>query len=156
MARPAGIPSRIATSALPCDSPAVRKRSIRRSFYPKYFQPPVQPPLTSRAMARAFAVAAVAIAAGHLLAPRPAHDRGGTMRLLADRFAIDAGGRAIDLASGARVAIAIACAGGIADQLRWHERCGLLHQLQHRALAPPRHHGPVGDGSRVATFEVRG
>src|SRR5688500_18318081 len=30
--RPAGIPSRITTSARPCDSPAVRKRSMRATI----------------------------------------------------------------------------------------------------------------------------
>jgi hypothetical protein len=35
MARPAGTPSIIVTSAWPCDSPAVKKRSICSSFYPK-------------------------------------------------------------------------------------------------------------------------
>ena len=38
IANPAGTPSRIATSALPCDSPAVRNRSIGASFYPKYLR----------------------------------------------------------------------------------------------------------------------
>src|SRR5688572_16525021 len=39
-ARPAGIPSRIVTSAWPCDSPAVRKRSIERAFYLKNLHTP--------------------------------------------------------------------------------------------------------------------
>src|SRR3989442_12258115 len=67
IARPAGTPSRIATSALPCDSPAVRKRSIRGSFYPKK--------LTH--LARRHAICR-AIRAGHLLAlvPRASYEGG--------------------------------------------------------------------------------
>ena len=37
-ARPAGIPSSMTTSARPCDSPAVRKRSITGSFYTKFLR----------------------------------------------------------------------------------------------------------------------
>src|SRR5207302_1617155 len=50
IASPAGTPSRTATSALPCDSPAVRKRSIRVSFYPKKLPHPGRDPAISFAI----------------------------------------------------------------------------------------------------------
>ncbi len=57
MARPAGTPSTMVTSALPCDSPAVKKRSMRASFYPKYLPALEREPAIGRAsaMGRAFA-----------------------------------------------------------------------------------------------------
>ena len=48
------------------------------------------------------------------------------MQLLADRFAVDDRGLAIDLATGARVAIETMSGGGVAEQQRWHARCGWL------------------------------
>src|SRR4051812_16677632 len=96
IARPAGTPSMIVTSALPCDSPAVKKRSIRRSFYPKFLRPPGRDPAAGRA-----------ICAGHRFAPEA------VMQLLADRFAMHEDGRAFDLATGSRVTIVVSTAGGV-------------------------------------------
>src|SRR4051812_35301614 len=119
IARPAGTPSMIVTSALPCDSPAVKKRSIRGSFYPKYLRPPDRDPASGRA-----------IRAGRHLAPS-SH-----MQLVADRFAVHEDGRAFDLATGSRVTLTVGTAGGVSEQLRWTARCGMLRTLRHRAMAP--------------------
>src|SRR6185295_14631623 len=111
--RPAGIPSRIATSAWPCDSPAVRKRSISASFYPK-------------------------TQAAFLHRRRDHRPTEAPMQLAADRFVLEDGiehgmRRAIDLATGTRVILAIETAGGASEQTRWSVRCDGLHRLHHRS-----------------------
>src|SRR5436190_20760023 len=98
---PAGTPSRIATSALPCDSPAVRKRSIRASFYPKNLPCPGGVPSIFRVIraGRSFA----------LTSAQPQTED--VMQLVADRFAIDEDGRSLDLATGASVVLIVGSAG---------------------------------------------
>src|SRR4051812_23329418 len=117
--RPAGTPSMIVTSALPCDSPAVKKRSIRRSFYPKILRPPDGDPASGHA-----------IRAGRRFAPSSG------MQLVADRFAVHEDGRAFDLATGSRVTMTVSTAGGVSEQLRWDARCEVLRTWRHQALAP--------------------
>jgi DNA-binding NtrC family response regulator/tetratricopeptide (TPR) repeat protein len=75
------------------------------------------------------------------------------MYLVADRFAVDDRGLAIDLASGARVAIETMSGGGVAEQQRWHARCGWLHVLQHGAIAPLVDYGLVGETARFEAFD---
>jgi DNA-binding NtrC family response regulator/tetratricopeptide (TPR) repeat protein len=118
---------------------------MRRSFYPKFFQ-----------HLEGAAPIAQVIDAGRAFAPRRRARQGGTMQLLADRFAVDERGQAIDLASGARVTIATRCGGGVADQLHWQARCGWLHTLQHRAIASLVDYGLVGGASRFEAFECGG
>src|SRR4051794_5154969 len=88
---PAGTPSTIMTSAGPCDSPAVRKRSIGRPFY------------------RTFC---------NVLSPRAVSGTGKPGELLAmvtrvpleifaDRFLRDDSGRHIDLATGEQVLVTV-------------------------------------------------
>jgi len=74
------------------------------------------------------------------------------MRLVADRFAVDDRNVAIDLATGERAVIVIGSAGGVSDQLRWTERCQLLHAIEHRAIAPLVDFGLVGEGSRFEAW----
>src|SRR3954464_3598391 len=135
IARPAGTPSMIVTSALPCDSPAVKKRSIRGSFYPKYLRSPDGDPAVGRA-----------IVAGRRFAPRPG------MPLVADRFAVHEDGRAFDLPTGSRVTITIGSAGGVSEQLRWTARCEQLRTLRHHAIAPLVDFGPLGETSRFEAW----
>src|SRR5258708_16632341 len=138
--RPAGTPSRIVTSAWPCDSPAVKKRSIRDSFYPKKLPRPSSDPACSRA-----------IRAGRCFA-KTTTTSGGGMHLVADRFASDDNGDAVDLATGARVLLTAGSAGGVSEQLRWNERCDALHALRHRAIARLVDFGLVGECSRFEAW----
>jgi DNA-binding NtrC family response regulator/tetratricopeptide (TPR) repeat protein len=116
---------------------------MRRSFYPKFFHH----------LERDLPIVR-ALDAGRSFAPRRrAPHEEATMQLLADRFAVDDRGRAIDLASGARVAIATTSGGGVSEQLRWNARCGWLHTLQHRAIASLVDYGLVGDCSRFEAFD---
>src|SRR5262249_54168083 len=93
---------------------------------------------------------------GHFLAPSARTERGGTMHVLADRFAVDERGRAIDLATGARVAIATNSNGGVAEQARWAARCAWWHRLRHRAIAPLVDFGLIGECARFEAFACRG
>src|SRR5437763_979575 len=130
--RPAGTPSMIVTSALPCDSPAVKKRSMRASFYPKYL-----PPSDGRS-----AIGGV-IRAGRHFAPTPV-----LMKLIADRFVAHEHGHAFDLATGARVMLTVGSAGGVSEQLRWSDsrHCGVGEACSwlraRRTTAPGRRSSP--------------
>src|SRR6266850_4385765 len=119
--RPAGTPSRIATSALPCDSPAVRKRNIRRSFYPKFL------PHLERLRANS-----PMIRTGRDLALSLSSTKEDAMRLVVDRFVEYDDGRLIDLATGERVVLTIDTAGDITAERRWAVRCDGLQKLHHR------------------------
>jgi len=74
------------------------------------------------------------------------------MQLVADRFAVDDNSVAIDLATGERALVVIGSAGGVSDQVRWIERCQLLHALEHRAVAPLVDFGLVGESSRFEAW----
>ena len=78
------------------------------------------------------------------------------MQLVADRFAVHGDGRAFDLATGARVTLTIGSAGGVAEQMRWTERCGVLRALRHRAMAPLVDFGLVGESSRFEAWGCGG
>src|SRR5690349_1704151 len=138
MVRPAGTPSRMAMSALPCDSPAVRNRSIRSSFYPNFLQRPA-------ARARVFRP----IGAGGVLAPRSL-----IMTLIADRFVRIDQARAIDLASGEPVVLRIGSAGGPSEQARWLDRCGWLYPLRHVSIATLVDYGAIGESSRFEAWRA--
>ncbi len=74
------------------------------------------------------------------------------MQLVADRFAVDEEGRAVDLATGARVTLTIGSAGGVSEQMRWAARCDGLQKLHHRAIAPLIDYGIVGESSRFEAW----
>jgi DNA-binding NtrC family response regulator/tetratricopeptide (TPR) repeat protein len=74
------------------------------------------------------------------------------VQLLADRFVIDSGGRATDLATGASVVIRIAPAQEASEQLRWTVRCDFFRALQHRVIAPLLDCGLLGDASRFEAW----
>ena len=94
IASPAGSPSRIVTRPCPCDSPDVKKRSIRRAFYTKKLRRPGGARARITRRSRRFA-------RGPFVCTR----RRGMLML--DRYLV-AGGRALDLATGASI--------------RWHVR----------------------------------
>jgi DNA-binding NtrC family response regulator/tetratricopeptide (TPR) repeat protein len=74
------------------------------------------------------------------------------VRLVADRFAVDDEGRALDLATGDRVRVRVGAAGGVSEQLRWAERCATFHALHHRAIARLLDFGPLGESSRFEAW----
>jgi DNA-binding NtrC family response regulator len=79
-----------------------------------------------------------------------------TVQLVADRFAVHEDGRAFDLATGAPVTLISGSAGGVSEQLRWTERCGVLRALRHRAVAPLVDFGLVGESSRFEAWGCGG
>src|SRR5205823_9965830 len=100
-ASPAGTPSTIATSVWPCDSPAVRNRSIRRTFYPKKLRHPAR---GERGMRRS--AEAAFLHGGRT--PRTEV----VVELVADRLAVLDDQRVVDLATGDAIVLQIASAGG--------------------------------------------
>jgi DNA-binding NtrC family response regulator len=78
------------------------------------------------------------------------------MQLVADRFAVDDDGRAIDLATGTRVVLVTGAAGGISEQRRWMARCDALRGVHHRAIAPLVDFGGVGESSRFEAWHCGG
>src|SRR5262245_49994705 len=85
--RPAGRPSSVATSACPCDSPAVRNRSIRDSFYTNKLRTSDRPPRDL----------------GAIVIGDPLARHTGMTRLLHDRFLPYDQDHAWDLATGSSV-----------------------------------------------------
>src|SRR5262249_18389055 len=79
------------------------------------------------------------------------------MQLLADRFVIDAVWQdktqiALDLATGNRVILTLASAGGASEQGRWGLRCHTLQNLHHPVLAPLLDYGAVGEVQRFEAW----
>src|SRR5262249_44278924 len=70
--------------------------------------------------------------------------------------AVDDNDVAIDLATGERALVVVGSAGGVSDQMRWTERCQLLHALDHRAIAPLVDFGLVGENSRFEAWACGG
>ena len=78
------------------------------------------------------------------------------MDLIADRFALDERGRAVDLATGARVTLIVEPAGDVSQQLQWSERCETLHTLRHPAIASLVDFGLTGPASRFEAWACDG
>ena len=74
------------------------------------------------------------------------------MELLADRFLVGGDNAAIDLATGDRVRLTIASAGGESEQRRWALECDARQKLHHPSCAPLIDYGLVGESRR---FEAR-
>ena len=142
------MPSRIVTSAWPWDSPAVRNRSIGRSFYPKYLRTPD---------ARARRVPE-ANPRGRVLAPL--HVARSQQEALPWRlpssspidFSSPAIDRIIDLASGEDVVLVTSTAGGPTDERRWVMRCDWFFSVRHRAIAELVDYGVVGETRRFEAW----
>lgn len=64
--------------------------------------------------------------------------------LVADRFAVRRDGRALDLATGEAVTLAVSFRGEAAEQARWAARCARLMGFRHRSLAPLIDYGALG------------
>src|SRR5262249_26862828 len=144
MARPAGTPSTIATSEGPCDSPAVKNRSISPLILSELF--PGSGPRRGR-----FRM----IHAGRSLAPRVATAED-AMELFADRFVIGERGLAIDLSTGRRVALRrFDDADGIhrSDQIRWSLRCDEWLGIHHRSVARLIDYGLAGRSTRFEAWD---
>src|SRR3970282_496796 len=114
MPSPAGIPSRITTSARPCDSPAVRKRSMRVTIV-------YEVSVALRPRRRVFRCdLARTLSVGRLHSPGAELSLQPPM-LIADRFLAN-GASWIDLATGDAVRLRVATAGERVAPLRWSER----------------------------------
>ena len=74
------------------------------------------------------------------------------MQLLADRFVSEGANSALDLATGERVALTIACAGGDGEQRSWASRCAALQKLHHPTLARLIDYGRLGESQRFEAW----
>jgi DNA-binding NtrC family response regulator len=74
------------------------------------------------------------------------------MKCVADRFVETANGDIVDLATGERVLLTIASAGGDTEQRRWMIRCDLFQKLHHPAIAMLIDYGLIGEGRRFEAW----
>ena len=163
---PAGMPSRIATSACPCDSPAVRNRSIRRPFYTNFLRPPAraaphrwtradrarepaQPRKTSVLRAVGSTLARAVRGSAVPLQPR-VH---GPLHELSRRSPIASCRSRTRCTSTSRRVIARGCASHLrlrgAEAVRWAERCAALTTLWHPGMAECLDFGLLGHDDAV-------
>src|SRR5690242_2742776 len=129
MVSPAGKPSRITTSARPCDSPAVRNRSIRQKFYTNFLRASWN---TRRGLRGSSSKS------GRSSSCTAAATR---MPVIAERFLADEDG-VVDLATGESIRLTIdrveSCTPTRADA------CDALFGLRHPLLLPLVDYGVVG------------
>ena len=134
-ARPAGMPSRITTSACPCDSPAVRNRSIRASIV---YEVSAHSPAAGRGSSSKSAV----ISRGGQLALSIGQT---TMHeLVADRF-VAFGRTWIDIASGAPVRLRFVHAAQVSEEIIWNEQCAERARLRHPLMNVLVDYGVAGN-----------
>jgi DNA-binding NtrC family response regulator len=74
------------------------------------------------------------------------------MECVADRFVETPDGGIVDLASGERVLLTVASAGGETEQRRWMIRCDLFQKLHHPAIAMLIDYGLIGEGQRFEAW----
>ena len=77
------------------------------------------------------------------------------MQLIADRFAVDDRGHAIDLATGERVSVVVSTAGGPTEQARWAERCAWFARLAHPSLAQLVDYGVLAETQRFEAWAAQ-
>ncbi len=75
------------------------------------------------------------------------------IQLVANRFVPMPGASAIDLATGARVVMTIATAGGASEQTRWAVRCDTLRARRHPSIARLVDFGTIGGGQRFEAWD---
>jgi DNA-binding NtrC family response regulator len=78
------------------------------------------------------------------------------MECIADRFVETTNGEVVDLATGERVLLKIASAGGETDQRRWTIRCDLFQKLHHQAIALLVDYGLIGEAGRFEAWRCSG
>jgi DNA-binding NtrC family response regulator len=78
------------------------------------------------------------------------------MECVADRFVETTNGEVVDLATGERVLLTIASAGGETDQQRWMIRCDLFQKLHHPAVAILVDYGLIGEAQRFEAWRCAG
>ena len=78
------------------------------------------------------------------------------MECVADRFVETTNGEVVDLATGERVLLRIASAGGETDQRRWMIRCDLFQKLHHPAIAILVDYGLIGEARRFEAWHCSG
>src|SRR6188472_2611340 len=121
MGSPAGMPSRLTTSARPCDSPAVRNRTMRTLIaYEETAAFRARPRENPRYSRRTDSCT---------------NGRRHAVMLLADRY-LRCSGCWIDLATARAVLVAVRDAGARRSQVEWAERCAMLSLLRHPLLNP--------------------
>ena len=165
-ASPAGMPSSSATSAWPCDSPAVKKRSIRAVFYTKFLRHPADRrdwsawPATHRASVILFTLndlraqrRAPAAPAPLLAVPRCVHSP--LAALIGSRFQDLGDHTALDLATGDRVWLVRRTLDAIGRAV-WPREIDALAALWHPAVAPCLDFGWTSRGEWFEAYAVEG
>src|SRR5574338_1410822 len=126
--RPAGSPSRMVTSAWPCDSPAVRNRSTGWYF-------------TSRFLARSWSGSTI----GRRSSRGPRFALGTRVPLIASRF-LETREGVLDLATGDLVTLRRLPPCERTDEGAWRDACERLLHLWHEDLPTLIDYGHFGDG----------
>jgi DNA-binding NtrC family response regulator len=72
--------------------------------------------------------------------------------LVADRFSVSEGGRAVDLATGEEITLLTTRRGAVPDERRWLSRCDRFQQLWHREVARLVDYGGLGDSHRFEAW----
>jgi DNA-binding NtrC family response regulator/tetratricopeptide (TPR) repeat protein len=79
-------------------------------------------------------------------------NRGGVVKLVADRFVVRDDERAVDLSSGEEIMLVASAAGGPSEQARWTLRCDRWSRLYHPAIARLVDYGIVGEMRRFEAW----
>ena len=129
MRSPAGMPSRMTTRARPCDSPAVRNRTMRTLIVYEETaafrsRPPRKPEIRADALLH-LRGSAPREALGDAAALKRCRAAETAVMLLADRY-LRCSGCWIDLATARAVLVAVRDAGATRSQIDWAERCAML------------------------------
>jgi DNA-binding NtrC family response regulator len=79
---------------------------------------------------------------------------GGHVHLVADRFAPDDRGHAIDVATGERVCLVLSTCGGPSEQTAWAERCAWFSTFVHPSIAQLVDYGAIGESQRFEAWRA--
>ena len=135
------MPSRMTTSARPCDSPAVRKRTIRGELYTKFLQHPARRRAFFRGNPRGCGRWPSCTTRRHARRSSPI----GLCR---------PGPRGSISPPARRCALRLAPAGSASEQMAWNARCAQLANLRHPLINPLIDYGMAGRGPDLRS--VRG
>ncbi len=78
------------------------------------------------------------------------------VEFVADRFVVCRPGLALDLATGAQVALSVSTAGARPEHARWKDRCARLASLWHPRVATLVDYGPIGEVRRFEAWRSDG
>jgi len=142
------------TSARPCDSPAVRNRSIALPFYTKFLQQPAAGVAKTPAFPGPFSLRLSALIL-HRSGPAAGLQGGRVttrLELILDRFVPSGNGRAVDLANGGLVCLRTASSREDRDRRRRAETAARVSALRIAGMAPLVDYGLGGRDEWIEAY----